>query len=101
MVSESKTLHDGLDKPLRILFFMDCPSCKKRLGIYNNGQEYVSKPFLCPKCNKEANYTHKSKGNITIWKTECSSCGYTNTEIDDWNKNKVDRKKEKQRQLVP
>jgi hypothetical protein len=47
-----KTLENYTDRPLRVLFFFECLSCKKRKGIYDNGEEYLSKPDLCPECKK-------------------------------------------------
>ncbi len=37
-----KDLYD-LEGALRVLFFFECPGCGKRKGIFDNGQEYVSK----------------------------------------------------------
>jgi len=52
--STGKTLIDRYDKtPSRVLFFMECPNCKKREGIYDNGEIRESKSDLCPKCGKE------------------------------------------------
>lgn len=37
-----KDLYD-LEGALRVLFFFECPGCKKRKGIFDNGEEYASK----------------------------------------------------------
>ena len=44
----TRVLEDYMNQPLRVLFFFECPSCKKRKGVYENGEEHVSKPRLCP-----------------------------------------------------
>ena len=75
-----------MDKPLRVLFFFECPSCKKRKGIYENGEEHISKPDLCPKCSKEIKITHSKKGEVITWITICSSCGFSETKVDDFEK---------------
>jgi len=46
----------------------------------------VSKPDLCPQCNKEIKVTYKRKGQVITTKRKCSSCGFADTEIDDMKK---------------
>lgn len=69
MYSNFKHLEDCTDEPLRVLFFFDCPKCKKRKGVYDDGEERVSKPQLCTKCKKEVKTTHKKKGKCITKKT--------------------------------
>jgi Zn ribbon nucleic-acid-binding protein len=97
MLATTKDLIDHLNKPMRVLFFFECPNCKKRRGVYDDGSEFVSKPPLCPKCKHEARLTYKRKGEVTIWTTSCSSCGYKEVDKDDFNKWEVDRKKKEER----
>lgn len=97
MLSTIKDLDDRLSKPMRVLFFSECPSCKKRKGVYDDGSNYVSKPPRCPKCNHEAKVTYKKKGNILTWTTTCSSCGYKETNKDDSDKWEADRKRKEER----
>lgn len=69
------------DKVDRVLFMYDCPNeCSPRRAIYNNGQEYVSKPILCVKCNSEVERDHKRKGQKITTIDTCSSCGHTETD---------------------
>lgn len=84
------------DESLGVIFFFDCSSCKKRKGIYENGQEYVSKPSYCQKCKKVVEISHKKDGNVITTITNCSSCGFTETEIDDYDKSEVERQERKQ-----
>jgi len=86
MHSTFKTLEDFLDKPLRILFFFECSACKKRRGIYENGEERVYKPQQCTKCKKEVTITNKKEGEIITWTNTCTHCGYIETGIDDFEK---------------
>lgn len=83
------------DKPMRVLFIFECPKCKKRLGLYENGEEHISKPNLCPKCRKEIKTTYKEKDNISTTTEKCTSCKYKNIEIEDWTKHQLERDAEK------
>lgn len=100
MKSTTKTLEDPNDKSMRILFFFECPSCKKRKGVYNTGEVFFLKPDPCDKCSSDTQRTYKRKGNIvtTIWK--CMYCKYTKKELEDygktddtWEKEKIEDKK--------
>jgi hypothetical protein len=96
MKSTMKHLENYMDESLRVLFFFECPTCKKRKGVYEDGEERVSKPDLCPKCNKEAKVTHTRKGDILTWKTTCSACGFKEKTVDDFAKMKEEREKREQ-----
>lgn len=91
-----KHLEDS-DKELRVLFFFGCPSCKKRRGIYDNGQEFTSNPRLCPKCKAEVKMSVKkeSKDKI-VWIYSCTSCDFKETEEDDFEKKRAQWKKEEE-----
>lgn len=93
--STMKHLEDYMNEPLRVLFFFECPSCKKRKGIYENGEERVYKPELCPKCKKEVETKHTKKGKVITWITTCS-CGFAETKVDDFEKDHAKWEKEKQ-----
>lgn len=89
-------------KPLRIIFLFECPKCQNRKGVYDNGQEYVSKPDSCPKCAKEINVSFKYKGNISIWEKRCSFCGYKEKQVEDDQLKKDEQKAKelKDKQLI-
>ncbi|MBN1168983.1 hypothetical protein JXA63_03785 [Candidatus Woesebacteria bacterium] len=91
----TKHLEDYDNKPMRVLFFFECPKCKKRKGVYDNGKEYVSKPQLCKKCKKKFEVTHKKKGSVIIWTYKCKYCGHKEVEVDDFEKSHAKWEKEK------
>jgi len=74
------------DENLRMLFFFDCPNCKKRKAVYDNGEEWIVKPKICPNCSKKINETITRKRDVLTIITTCKACGYTNKEVDDFNK---------------
>lgn len=80
MYSTFKTLHGDN----RVLFFFDCPNkCLPRRGVFDNGEEWVSKKHMCPECNIEVQEeSTKNEDKITTVYT-CSSCDYTDTDILD------------------
>lgn len=85
---------DILDQELRMMFLFNCPNCKKKRWIYEDGKEYESQPQLCPKCKAEIEMSliKESKEKI-IWKTTCASCGFTEITEDDLEKQRAERKK--------
>jgi hypothetical protein len=85
------------DKPLRVSFIFRCNPCKKGKIVYDNGEIKVSKPFLCPECNKEAIYTHEKKGKTITWITKCKSCGFKKVDKNDYEKKRAQWAKEEQR----
>lgn len=86
--TETKHLEDYMDQPMRVMFLFRCTKCKKQEWVYEDGEVRVSKPDLCPKCNKEIEVTHKKakKGKVITWTRKCTSCGHTETEVDDFEK---------------
>lgn len=91
-----KHLENFMNEPLRVLFFFECLNCKRRKSIYENGEEDIPKPELCPKCNKEVASKHTREGNIITWITSCPSCGFKETDIDDFDKKAAERKQREQ-----
>ena len=92
----TKHMEDFLDKPLRVMFLFRCVKCKKQEWIYENGDIHISKPQLCLKCSKEIKTTYTKKGKVITWIKKCSSCGYTETKIDDFEKSDAEWKKKEQ-----
>ncbi|MCB9772265.1 MAG: hypothetical protein H6754_06905 [Candidatus Omnitrophica bacterium] len=92
MQSIYKMLYNS-DEPLRVLFTFECPSCKKKKGVWEDGQFYVPKPHCCPKCNKEIKISYAEKNHIETWTTRCSFCGFLETEVVDLDKKKVENNK--------
>lgn len=106
LTSDTKILEDYTDQPMRVLFFFPCSKCKTKRAVYNTGEEFQSKPLSCPKCNSEIIETHKinnkPKGKIITWKRKCSSCGYFEEEVDDFEKKDIERKQceDEEKQLL-
>ena len=100
LYSDTKILEDFMDKSMRVLFYFPCTTCKEKRAFYNTGEEYVSKPSLCPKCGHELDERHtikKSKSKIIIWKRKCPSCKFADEEIDDFKKKHLEWEKKNQK----
>lgn len=94
-----KELYDFLNKHFRVLFFFECPACKKRKGIFDNGEEYKPKSSLCPKCNRVIKVSAEQKEKTLIWSENCPSCGFTETQVDDVEKERTERIEKEQKQI--
>lgn len=87
MFVTSSHLDIGWDeKPDRVMFIYDCPlKHVPRRIFYNTGEEFKSKPHLCPKCNSHMEQTSErleKKKKVVITET-CINCGNVVTnEID-------------------
>lgn len=101
MGSEGKTLHNFSDEPMRVLFFFRCPKCRKGRGIFDDGQEFILKKALCPKCKEELKDTQSRKGEIITTISKCK-CGYKNKDVWDMKAESDDHKKKEEhdRQLL-
>lgn len=86
----------NMDKPMRLLFFFECPSCKKRKGVYDNGEVFASKPDPCDKCESPTERSYKKEGSVvtTIWK--CNYCKHVKKESDNYEENSKSWKKERE-----
>lgn len=97
LFSETKILEDYMDTPMKVLFFFPCKTCKTKRGVYNTGEEYESKPQLCPKCKSEIKESHVIKGKgdnkIITWKRKCTKCKFHEEEIDNFAKKRAEWKK--------
>lgn len=102
MQTTMKHLEDYMDEPMRVLFFFECPSCKKRRGVYENGEERESKPDLCPQCGKEVKVVYSRKGKVITTKISCTNCKFKKTEVDDLEKSHTEflKKEEEDRELL-
>lgn len=81
------------DKPMRVLFTFNCPKCKKRQGVYDDGEIYVSKSDFCPECNQKLERKSSKKDEVITTRYNCKSCGYSNKEIWDLKKSDEEHKK--------
>lgn len=84
------------NKPMRVLFTFDCPKCKKRQGVYDDGEIYVSKSDFCPDCKQKLERKSSKKAEVIATSYNCKHCGYSNKEI--WNLKKSDEEHKKWRE---
>ena len=89
-----KTLED---EPLRVLFNFSCPKCKKREGVYEDGEVWVYEPSYCSECGKELKTDIKIEGNVTTFTTKCTGCKYKNVDVHDHAKREAELKVKEQR----
>ncbi len=88
--STFKTLWFGSDdKEDRVLFMYDCPNnCLPRRSFFSDGEEWRTKPNLCPECNTPLTYKEVDEGVKAITTHTCSKCGYTKTDEYEWEHKK-------------
>lgn len=66
----------------KVLFMYDCPNkCLPRRAFFNNGEEWIPKPFLCPKCNSKTEMRDEKKGNTITTTYICSNCDYKEEDV--------------------
>lgn len=84
MICSLKTHHDIEGHTDRVLFFFHCPS-KKHTGraFFDDGEEFLPKPHLCPKCGTEMTDLDKRKGMVITTTYKCPSCRHTETSTID------------------
>lgn len=100
MHSTFKTTHNDTGEPSRMLFFFTCSSCDKRRAVWENGEEWESKPQLCQKCNKEVESSEKRDGDVITWTVTCSSCGFTESTVDDLGKSRKEREESEKKDAL-
>lgn len=72
------------DKKDRVLFMYDCPNgCLPHRAFFDDGEERRPTPYLCSKCNNEANKKYKRNGNIITTIYTCPKCGHKEKDILD------------------
>jgi len=81
------------DKPMRVLFIFNCPKCKKRLGVYDDGEMHESKLDICSKCGKKMAVKTSRKNKVVTTHYKCKSCGHSKKDILDLNKSDQEHKK--------
>ena len=86
-------LHHDSNQPIRVLFFFDCPECKSRKAVFDDGEEWIYKPDLCKKCGSELKTKTTVKDKITTWTTTCTGCDYKDIDIMDSKKDELERQK--------
>ena len=94
MTPTLKQLYDWGDGPDRVLITYDCPDKHlPRRSFFHNGEEYVRKPRLCPKCNGTLKVEHTRKGQMITTTETCTGCSYLTTDTLDLrpSKQKIDK----------
>lgn len=84
------------DKPMRVLFTFNCPKCKKRQGIYDDGEIYVSKSDFCPDCKQKLERKSSKKDEVITTSYKCKNCGYSKKDIWDLKKSDEEHTKYEQ-----
>jgi hypothetical protein len=79
----SRDLYESFDEPLRVLFFLECPRCNKRRGVFDNGEYFVSRPEACPECRTDLQHSFVKQGNVEVWTKMCPACRYKSVESED------------------
>lgn len=75
----SGSIHDFEGKEL-VLFFYTCHNkCLPLRAIFDNGEEYKSKPHLCPKCQTKLEEKDERKGKKIQSISTCPNCEYIDT----------------------
>ncbi|MCF1193580.1 hypothetical protein LRR18_18495, partial [Mangrovimonas sp. AS39] len=85
-------------KPIRVLFTFNCPKCKKRQGVYDDGEIYVSKSDFCPDCKQNLEVKSGKKGDVITTHYKCKNCGYSKNVIYDLKKSDEEHKKRQEEQ---
>jgi len=84
VIESSKILYDHFDDSEdKVLFMYDCPNeCLPHRAFFNDGEEYKSKPSLCPKCNSKIERNHdRVEGKKIITTDTCPECNHV--EVDE------------------
>jgi Zn ribbon nucleic-acid-binding protein len=96
MKSTSRDLYDLEGSKMRVLFFFECPACQKSKGIFDNGDEYVSKSSNCPQCDRKLTVKYKREGNVVTRIRKCGICKFSDTNINDFDAQEAEWKKKQQ-----
>lgn len=85
----SRDFMNYADDKDEVVFMFQCEKCGKRRAYWENGKEWESKPYPCPKCKSNLQSEHKKKGNIIETIYFCPDCNHREVESLD-----LDRKAE-------
>jgi len=68
-----------------VIFMFECPMCKKRKGVWEDGREWKLK-VVCDKCKGESvKESSSKKGNVITTIYLCQSCGCKKEDVWDLN----------------
>ncbi|NQV89236.1 MAG: hypothetical protein HQ488_02850 [Parcubacteria group bacterium] len=81
-----KTYYSAMDEQERVLLFYSCPNnCLPNRAFFNNGEEYISKPTLCKKCDGETDSDVNREGITTTITWTCKLCGTKEIDKHDFS----------------
>ena len=73
----------------RVLFMYDCPNkCMPRRAFFSDGEEWRSKPNLCPSCSTEFEHKEKNDGIKLVTTYTCPKCKFVKTDEIVWSSKK-------------
>ena len=82
-----KDLWYGDGKGERVLFMYDCPNkCLPRRAFFSDGEEWRTKPNLCPHCNIQLEHSQEDDSVKLVTTYSCPKCKYARTEEYLWSK---------------
>lgn len=85
------------EKEAKILFFFECPSCRKRQWLYEDGTEWRYEAPNCPDCGSSLDHKSQVSNYVVTTFYSCPNCSYKNNEVDDYNKEDKEWEEEKER----
>lgn len=72
-----------------VLFMFRCDAgCKRARAFYENGQEYIPKPTLCPKCCNPMDSSDVRKNKSIVTTYTCGNCKHSYSDTFDLKNNK-------------
>ena len=80
-----KDLHYPYEENGRVLFMFECPKCKKRQALYEDGSEWLPETYKCPECNSPLNVKYTNVKNVLTIIYSCPNCSYKKEDVDDFN----------------
>lgn len=91
---ESRHLDSILDAKPRVQFFAICESCERVAMVWDDGERYIPKPSLCPKCHTELKTSSKYSVDKDTITEICPKCDFKNTKVYDLKKSREETEAE-------
>ncbi len=81
-----KTDWSNMNERERALLFYSCPNkCLPNRAFFNDGEEYISKPTLCKKCDGETDSDAEREGDVSTITWTCRKCGAKEVDRHDFS----------------
>jgi ssDNA-binding Zn-finger/Zn-ribbon topoisomerase 1 len=65
------------DEPEEVMFMLSCSHCKKNSAFWEDGEPWIVKPTICPKCSTEMMHKTASTKQYFTFTYTCPSCQHT------------------------